>query len=747
MHSGIHQKTRTTRADDGGGVTADDGQVPVGVRARALLRAGRELLGAARSVLREHDAAQEEVRRAYGVLAEVFVHKELEGLPLTALRDVTRGQLREAALQALEAAGLASVGRVRDAQPYGLRQVPGIGAQTAGQLHSAAGQLARAAAETVAVRIDVDAQEDARHTSLVRALNRLVLAGPGIPEAVALARKTAEALESDLSAAVTTGSRVQWLLAGRRKRDQAGAALLRVREALAATASADVRMTLDQAVTDLLRGPEPADRAWLDFQVRAAEYYTVLGKVADLPEDRESAEGFIPTGIAEQVRAQPLDESLLQVSLRGYQAFGARFALARRRVLIGDEMGLGKTIQALAVLAHLRATGEGRHFLVVCPVGVLLNWIREIEGRSSLITYRAHGPGRHTAVDAWAAEGGVLVTTYDVLRTLEIPKVPLALVVADEAQYVKNPRTRRAEALRVLIRRPSTGRVLFLTGTPMENHVAEFRSLIGQLQSPDAHALQYGMGALDSRAFRAAVAPCYLRRNQPDVLGELPGVIHADEWEELSDGDRTAYRRAVGEGNFMAMRRAPYADPARSAKLHRLRELVAEAAANDLKVVVFSCFLEVLAVVEAALHGAALGPLTGAVPADERQALVDEFTAAPGHAVLLAQIRTGGTGLNLQAASVVVLCEPQLSPALEAQAVARAHRMGQVRRVQVHRLLAADSVDVRLLEVHRVKQEQFDTYARRSEVAETVPEAVDISDPDLARRIVEDEQLRLALGV
>ncbi|SDK69255.1 DEAD/DEAH box helicase [Streptomyces indicus] len=726
-------------------MTADDGRVPVGGRARALLRAGRELLGAARSVLREQEAAQREVRCAYEVLADVCVLKELEGLPLAALREVTRGQVREAALRALEAAGFGSVGQVRQAEAYALRQLPGIGAQTAGQLHSAAGQLARAAAESVAVRIDVDAQGDERHTALVRALNRMVLAGPGVPAAVALARKTGEALEADLHAAAPAASRAQWLLTGTKRRTAARDALLRVRQTCADAAAEDVRLQLDQAVTDLLRGPEPADRAWLDFQVRAAEYYTVLGKVADLPEDRESAEGFVPSSIAEEVRAQHLDESLLHVSLRSYQAFGARFALARRRVLLGDEMGLGKTIQALAALAHLQATGQGRHFLVVCPVGVLLNWIREIEHRSSLTAHRAHGGGRFGAVRAWQDGGGVLVTTYDVLRGLEIPKVPLAMVVADEAQYVKNPRTRRAEALAALIRRPSTGHVLFLTGTPMEHRVGEFRSLIGQLQSREARLLEYGAGAQDSRAFRAAVAPSYLRRNQPDVLGELPGVIHADEWEEFSDTDRAAYRRAVAEGNFMAMRRAPYADPARSAKLHRLRELIAEAAANELKVVVFSGFLDVLGAVAAALDGAALGPVTGAVPADERQALVDEFTAAPGHAVLLAQIRTGGTGLNLQAASVVVLCEPQISPALEAQAVARAHRMGQVRRVQVHRLLAADSIDVRLLEMHRAKQEEFDAYARRSEVAETVPEAVDVSDPELARRIVEDEQLRLAL--
>jgi hypothetical protein len=125
---------------------------------------------------------------------------------------------------------------------------------------------------------------------------------------------------------------------------------------------------------------------------------------------------------------------------------------------------------------------------------------------------------------------------------------------------------------------------------------------------------------------------------------------------------------------------------------------------------------------------------------------VDEFTAAPGHAVLLAQIEAGGVGLNLQAASVVIICEPQVKPTMEHQAVARAHRMGQVRAVQVHRLLATDSVDQRMLDILESKSRLFDAYARRSDVAEATPDAVDISVGSLARRIVEDEQRRLAGG-
>lgn len=128
---------------------------------------------------------------------------------------------------------------------------------------------------------------------------------------------------------------------------------------------------LGQASVDLLRGPADESAAWVDFELRSAEYY---GLLAELTERRGSgpdpaaAQGFLPEALAERVRAQDLDETHRRVSLRGYQSFGARFALAQRRVILGDEMGLGKTIQALAALAHLAAQGQ-RHFLVVCPAG------------------------------------------------------------------------------------------------------------------------------------------------------------------------------------------------------------------------------------------------------------------------------------------------------------------------------------------------------------------------------------------
>jgi SNF2 family DNA or RNA helicase len=198
----------------------------------------------------------------------------------------------------------------------------------------------------------------------------------------------------------------------------------------------------------------------------------------------------------------------------------------------------------------------------------------------------------------------------------------------------------------------------------------------------------------------------------------------------------------------MAMRRAAFAvpDPRQSAKLERLLEIVDEANANGRKVVVFSYFRDVLETVARALGNRVVGPLTGSTASVARQRFVDDFSTAATAGVLVAQIEAGGVGLNIQAASVVILCEPQVKPTTEAQAIARAHRMGQVRTVQVHRLLVADSVDQRMLEILGGKKALFDAYVRDSALTAAAPGAVDISEAQLARTIVEQEQERLALA-
>jgi SNF2 family DNA or RNA helicase len=216
-------------------------------------------------------------------------------------------------------------------------------------------------------------------------------------------------------------------------------------------------------------------------------------------------------------------------------------------------------------------------------------------------------------------------------------------------------------------------------------------------------------GLIGAGHFRAAVAPVYLRRNQSDVLAELPPRVETEEWVELRGRDLDAYRHAVAAGNFMAMRRAAYAPggAADSAKLGRLVEIVEEASANGRKVAVFSYFRDALDTIASVLGDIAVGPLTGSTPPIHRQNMVDQFTARRGPAVLVSQIQAGGVGLNIQAASVVILTEPQWKPTIEDQAIARCHRMGQVRSVGVHRLLAEDTVDQRMLETLAAKAVLF----------------------------------------
>ncbi|TDB96104.1 SNF2-related protein [Actinomadura sp. 7K534] len=705
--------------------------------AKGVLRGGYALLDAARDLIADHRRAVADVHAALAPMRAAAAREQLGSIPPARLKDVTDGRLR---LGPLEEAGFTSVADVLDAPPYRLQLLPGIGPQTAQQLHAAAASLAEAAERSASIRIDVDRRDEAM-TPVVVALHRLVNAGPELPRARAAAEDVDERFAPLVHDARPAGSWWRRIFTLPARRERARQAVGELAEALTAEEARGSRLLISQASVDLLRPHVSADEAWIDFELRASDYQTLLADLAALDPERDAAQGFLPGDLAARVKAQPLDDTYRRVSLRGYQSFGARFALVQRRVILGDEMGLGKTIQAIAAIAHLRERGA-THFLVACPASVLINWVREIESRSTIAAHPLHGSGRAAALRKWAGDGGIAVTTLATLHSLNVPdEVGLGMFVVDEAHYAKNHETRRAQAVAHWCRR--TENVLFLTGTPMENRVEEFRSLVAHLRPELAGQVRPSDAAMGARAFRSAVAPVYLRRNQRDVLVELPEVVHVDELEEFSRADAAAYRRAVADGNFMAMRRAAYAVPRKSAKLGRLLELVEEADANDLKVVVFSYFRDVLAAVHDALGPRARGPISGGTPPALRQEMVDAFTEEPGHAVLLAQIQAGGVGLNLQAASVVIICEPQVKPTMEAQAVARAHRMGQVRTVQVHRLLTPGGVDERMLEILQVKTMLFDEYARRSDLAERTPDAVDISEQALARQIVAEEQERL----
>jgi SNF2 family DNA or RNA helicase len=723
-----------------------------GRAARAIVSDGRAVHDAIEAVLAAPEESREIARRAYKVVRDQLVTGELDTMPVDRLRELVQG--RRVTFTPVSDAGLDTVGAVLTAGAEGLRRIPRVRRRTAKRIVAAARQMRDSVEESTRVRIEPDARTP-EQTALIAALRRFertrsLMKGPD-------PRLLASELGRHLDPAARGASRRRMLFTfSKRKRQEARDALGELDATLSSKKVTTARKRLSRAETELdkARKTQRAARLWNDYLARPVAYNGLLIEVAGLDPVKEAGQGFLPADIAEQVRVFPLDRSRLKTSLRGYQAFGARFALVQERVILGDEMGLGKTMQSLAAMCHLAAK-DATHFLVVCPASVVVNWTREVERHTLLESHRVHGPGekREAAQQEWTARGGVAITTFEALRAMpEDLDVSVAMMVVDEAHYVKNPNALRTQAVGEWATR--SRRVLFLTGTPMENKVTEFRVLVGHLRPEVAENLDIADGTLDGTKFREAVAPVYLRRNQEDVLSELPPRLETQEWVALEGPTLRAYRNAVLAGNFMAMRRAAF-DPGTvkgSPKLRRLVEIVREAADGGRKVVVFSYFRDVLETVTQALGSGrdgvpgvhVIGPLTGDVSPTDRQAMVDEFTAAKGPAVLVSQIQAGGVGLNIQAASVIIIAEPQLTPSIEEQAIARAHRMGQVRRVDVHRLLCGDSVDQRVLELLADKREAFDEYARRSDLANATPDAVDTgSETELRRRIVAAEQKRL----
>jgi len=307
--------------------------------------------------------------------------------------------------------------------------------------------------------------------------------------------------------------------------------------------------------------------------------------------------------------------------------------------------------------------------------------------------------------------------------------VEIDTVVVDEAQYVKNPMAGRTLTLeRWIIGVPY---VLLMSGTPLENRVDEFVSLMYLLNPEFASKInRYGLVA-GAEAFRREAAPVYLRRNSSEVLTELPELIEVEEYCNWDGADYGYYNLSFYQRNVMGMRMAGFAPGEPGAlpnKLERLLELCAEAYASGQKVVIFSYFLDNLKLIAEHLGTTAMGPITGATTPAQRQALVDQFTDSESPVALIGQIMAAGTGLNIQAASVVIICEPQIKPSLETQAIARSRRMGQLRTVQVHRLIIPDSVDEDMMIMLANKQAEFDVYARESELANSASAAKDTGD-------------------
>lgn len=475
--------------------------------------------------------------------------------------------------------------------------------------------------------------------------------------------------------------------------------------------------------------------AWDDFSQNSVQFFTLLEDVNPGILGTDDSVYGLPEDLAREIQDQCFFPDGLRCSLRRYQEWGVKYILHQEKVLLGDEMGLGKTIQAIATMVSLKNTGA-THFVVVCPASVVTNWCREIAKHSLLRVTKVHGAGRTAALRSWIATGGVAVTTYETTAYFKLEEnFNFSLLVVDEAHYIKNPEA--ARTVNTVKISKHAERLLFMTGTALENKVDEMIGLIQLLQPDIANKIKHLAYMSSAPAFREKIAPVYYRRKREDVLTELPELIENEEWCTLTHEEENVYEEAVLNKHFADARRVSWnvEDMHNSSKAKRLLEIVKQAEEENRKVIVFSFFLDTIRNVTLLLGDRCVNPINGSITPQRRQEIIDEFDKAPAGAVLPAQIQSGGTGLNIQSASVVVICEPQLKPSIENQAISRAYRMGQSRNVLVHRLLCENTIDEKITDMLKEKQAIFDAFADKSVAAQ---ESVELDNNTLGNIINEE---------
>lgn len=477
----------------------------------------------------------------------------------------------------------------------------------------------------------------------------------------------------------------------------------------------------------------------------SADIYAYFDNVAGL--DRAQQTGGLAQKFIEKIQSTELITTGLNkdLTLRPYQRFGAQYALYHKRTLLGDEMGLGKTIQALAVANHLDQKGQ-RQGLILAPLSVLYNWQREIEKWTSLKCHIYREKNRPRALRNWQRQGGLLLTNYEQCAKLEDQvHDKIDLLIVDEAHMIKNPKAQRTQ--KVLALAEATPYVLLMTGTPLENKLGEMKHLLRSLNQ----SLLKVFGDLEAQEepefFKNLITSVYLRRKRSDVLRELPKISFIDQWSNFSKMEAKYYKEAVEEGNLMKMRRAAFfgQQPRFSGKIEQLKLLVEEAWANEEKVVIFSFFRDVLNTIHQLLGEEVIGQINGDVKASQRQKIIDDFTKSTTTHVLLCQINSAGQGLNIQAANIVILCEPQWKPSTEQQAISRVYRMGQTLPVTVYHLLTEHSIDESMVRVLETKEALFAMYANDSQAAEAfLAKEKQRKQADVQEGILAEEKARVA---
>lgn len=405
-----------------------------------------------------------------------------------------------------------------------------------------------------------------------------------------------------------------------------------------------------------------------------------------------------------------------------YQLQGIAFLMPRHAALLADEMGLGKTVQVLLALRLLFHGGFIRRALVVCPKPLVINWTRELRTWAPDVPFEVIGGDTDARRASWQVSNCPLKLVNYELLTRDVglaadERVRFDVVVLDEAQRIKNHSSKTAQAVRRLRRDRSWA----MTGTPIENRMDDLVSIFAFVDPdripPETPAKQLPQLTRD----------CVLRRTKEDVATDMPPRIVHDAILELTPAQKESYALAEKEGVVrlnalgdtitvqhvfelvLRLKQICNFDPltGQSAKLEQLQADVAEVAESGRKAILFSQWVEPLELLARELRP--YGPLLyhGKVPQRDRQPTLDRFQSDPTKHVLLMSYGTGSVGLNLQFANYVFLFDRWWNPAVEDQAINRAHRLGQKEPVFVTRFVTQNTIEGRIAEVLERKRELF----------------------------------------
>ena len=446
---------------------------------------------------------------------------------------------------------------------------------------------------------------------------------------------------------------------------------------------------------------------------------------------------------------QPPLEDLLagkQVSLPfkpfDYQLRGIAFLMPRHSALIADEMGLGKTMQTIVALRLLFHAGLVRRVLVVCPKPLVINWSRELRTWAPDLPFEVIGGDTATRRAAWRVSNCPLkLVNYELLTrdAAEVgdEKVRFDVVVLDEAQRIKTHESKTAQVVRSLHRERSWA----MTGTPIENRMEDLVNIFAFVD-PDRIPPE-----TPARQLPALTSDCILRRTKEEVATDMPPRIIKDSFLELTPAQRQAYDLAENDGVIhldslgetitvqhvfelvMRLKQICNFDPRtkQSAKLEQLQADMAEVAENGRKAIIFSQWVEPLEYLAEALRP--FGPLQyhGKVPHKERQRILDQFKTDARKHVILMSYGTGSVGLNLQFTNYVFLFDRWWNPAIEDQAINRAHRLGQKSPVFVTRFVSQNTIEGRIAEVLEKKRQLFNDLIEQN----GPPPSLGLSEEDL----------------